>query len=55
MGIMVYSLLWVMQDFDHQPYVLLYVIATRSGGVFYQAEGLPEKNCASRWPQEPQP
>ena len=20
MGIMVYSLLWVMQDFDHQPY-----------------------------------
>ena len=22
MGIMVYSLLWVMQDFVHQPYVL---------------------------------
>ena len=21
MGIMVYSLLWVMQDFDHQPYL----------------------------------
>ena len=31
MAIVVYSLLWVMQDFDHQPYVLLYVIATRSG------------------------
>ena len=23
MGIMVYSLLWVMQDFVHQPYVTL--------------------------------
>ena len=21
MGLMAYSLLWVMQDFDHQPYV----------------------------------
>ena len=24
MGIMVYSLLWVMQDFDHQPYLYLF-------------------------------
>ena len=23
MGIMVYSLLWAMQDVDHQPYVAL--------------------------------
>ena len=27
MGIMVYSLLWVVQDFDHQPYEIL--MATR--------------------------
>ena len=24
MGIMVYSLLWVMQDFDHQPYYVFW-------------------------------
>ena len=24
MGIMVYSLLWVMQDFDHQLYVYMF-------------------------------
>ena len=26
MGIMVYSLLWVMQDFVHQSYVVLFVL-----------------------------
>ena len=29
MGIMVYSLLWVMQDLYHQPYVWSYVASGR--------------------------
>ena len=34
MGIMVYSLLWVMQDFVHQPYELFRVqgLEVRSSG-----------------------
>ena len=34
MGIMVYSLLWVMQDFVHQPYyrLLLYGGSTQASG-----------------------
>ena len=29
MGIMVYSVLWVMQDFDHQQYYWLVIIGSR--------------------------
>ena len=29
MGIMVYSLIWVMQDFDHQPYHYIGTTALR--------------------------
>ena len=47
MGIMVYSLLWVMQDSDHQPYV------TYGKPVVLNQKGLQHTFSHKQDPQKP--
>ena len=46
MGIMVYSLLWVMQDFDHQPY-LCHHLGPHDFYLSYRAKSSPLVGDAS--------
>ena len=47
MGIMVYSLLWVMQDFVHQPWVFL------NSGVWEPQSGRSGPPLPFSWPRAP--